>query len=405
MAEIAISVDHLSKQYQLGESVARYGRLTESLWRVITQPRRLRSGGSGRRKIWALSDVSLQAPWGEVTGVIGPNRAGKSTLLKILSNITQPTSGSATVYGRVGSLLEVGTGFHPELTGRENIFLSGAILGMSRAEIRRKFDNILEFAEVQEFVDTPLKRYSSGMQVRLGFAVAAHLEPEIMLVDEVLAVGDATFQRRSLAKMEDITREGRTVLFVSHNLKAVESLCTSAVLLERGKVVATGPVASVIDRYLESVKSVSLDSLAERQDRGGDGRLRIVGIEATVRTGTPGSIRFQYSGVSGLRNVEMLVGVYSSHGESVGWLSSEVTDSSLKELPPSGTIVCSFERTSLIPGSYSLNVHCTANGTMADYVKDAAIIDVAEGDFFGTGRLPPPGHGFVLIDHEWTIER
>ncbi len=383
MGEFAISVEHLSKQFQLGESVAQYGRLTESLWRLMTQPGRLRPGSSKGRKIWALSDVSFQAPWGEVTGVIGPNRAGKSTLLKILSQIIQPTSGSATIYGRVGSLLEVGTGFHPELTGRENVFLSGAILGMSRAEIRRKFDDIVDFAEVQEFIDTPLKRYSSGMQVRLGFAVAAHLEPEIMVVDEVLAVGDAAFQRRSLAKMGDITREGRTVLFVSHDLGAVEALCTSAVLLDRGRLAAAGPVSEVIDKYGESIKSVSLDSLAEREDRGGDGRLRIVGIEATVRTGAPASLRFHYAGDSAMRNVEMLVGVYSSRGESVAWLSSEMAGSPFKELPPSGTIVCSFEKTNLMPGRYSLNVHCIANGTLADYVQDAATVDVAEGDFFG----------------------
>jgi lipopolysaccharide transport system ATP-binding protein len=209
-----------------------------------------RNGNGPEEHLWALKDVSFEVAAGDVVGLIGSNGAGKSTLLKILSRITEPTLGCAKLYGRVGSLLEVGTGFHPELTGRENIFLSGAILGMRRAEIARKFDEIVAFADIEQFIDTPVKRYSSGMYVRLAFAVAAHLEPEILLVDEVLAVGDASFQKKCLGKMGDIARAGRTVLFVSHNMTSIESLCTSCLLIKSGKVEAKGTPAEIVGRYL-----------------------------------------------------------------------------------------------------------------------------------------------------------
>jgi lipopolysaccharide transport system ATP-binding protein len=261
MSDTAIRVEGLSKQYRLGARRQPYHTLSETLTTAVTSLwRRAGQGWQGRARgsavqaetIWALKDVSFQVKRGEVVGIVGRNGSGKSTLLKLLSRITHPTEGYAEIRGRVGSLLEVGTGFHPELTGRENIYLNGAILGMRRAEIERQFDAILAFAEVDKFIDTPVKRYSSGMRMRLAFAVAAHLEPEILLIDEVLAVGDAAFQKKCLQKMEDVGHQGRTVLFVSHNMPAVTRLCPRAILLEEGRVRQDGPAYQVAGGYLAS---------------------------------------------------------------------------------------------------------------------------------------------------------
>ncbi len=263
MSDIAIHCEGLSKQYRIGQREV-YRTLRDTLTDAMYAPfRRIRSAfqpsslpafqpPNGDNTIWALKDVSFEIKRGEVVGVIGRNGAGKSTLLKILSRITEPTEGVADIHGRVASLLEVGTGFHPELTGRENIYLNGAILGMKRVELDRKFDEIVAFAEVEKFIDTPVKHYSSGMYVRLAFAVAAHLEPEILLVDEVLAVGDATFQKKCLNKMQDVGRHGRTVLFISHNMPAITRLCPRTILLNEGRVVSDGPSHQVVSVYLQS---------------------------------------------------------------------------------------------------------------------------------------------------------
>jgi lipopolysaccharide transport system ATP-binding protein len=251
VSDFAIQARGLSKSYRIApnQSVGQYRTLQESIVDLARRPFR-RNASAARQTFWALQDVSFDVPHGEALGIIGKNGAGKSTLLKILARITSPTRGTADIYGRMGSLLEVGTGFHQELTGRENIYLNGAILGMSRADIGRRFDEIVAFAEIEQFLDTPVKRYSTGMFMRLAFAVAAHLEPEILIVDEVLAVGDAAFQAKSLGKMGDVARSGRTVLFVSHNLAAVSQLCQRALLLERGVVRTYGSVDSVVGLYL-----------------------------------------------------------------------------------------------------------------------------------------------------------
>jgi ABC-type polysaccharide/polyol phosphate transport system ATPase subunit len=258
---IAIDVDRLSKRYLLGEREA-YGALRDTLARALRAPLRWINGRAARasavrESIWALENVSFDIRQGEIIGVVGRNGSGKSTLLKILSRITEPTSGRAEIRGRVGSLLEVGTGFHPELTGRENVFVNGAILGMRRAEIRRKFDEIVSFSGIEQFIDTPVKHYSSGMQMRLAFSVAAHLQPQILLIDEVLAVGDAAFQRKCLGKMDDVSRDGRTVVFVSHQMNQLRRLCGRCLWLDSGRVVNMGPTAELLNRYEASFMEAS----------------------------------------------------------------------------------------------------------------------------------------------------
>jgi lipopolysaccharide transport system ATP-binding protein len=255
VSDKVIRSEGLSKLYRLGSGAHTYGRLTESMSNAFKAPFRMlrrRHRPPVEQDLWAVKDVSFDVDHGHAVGIIGRNGAGKTTLLKLLSRITEPTQGRAVLRGKVGSLLEVGTGFHPELTGRENVYLNGAILGMTRADIKRRFDEIVEFSEVARFLDTPVKRYSSGMQVRLAFAVAAHLEPEILIVDEVLAVGDAAFQRKCLGKMGDVTSEGRTVLFVSHNMSVVGRLCDRGIWMEAGRVAAEGPMEDVVRQYLGS---------------------------------------------------------------------------------------------------------------------------------------------------------
>jgi lipopolysaccharide transport system ATP-binding protein len=271
-----IKIDNLSKQYRIGAREA-YSTLRDTLMGTLRSPfKRFAGNGKTKETIWALSDVSLEVAPGEVLGIVGRNGAGKSTLLKILSRITEPTTGRVELYGRVGSLLEVGTGFHPELTGRENIYLNGAILGMQRREIEKKFDEIVAFAEIEKFLDTPVKRYSSGMYMRLAFAVAAHLEPEILLVDEVLAVGDAQFQKKCLGKMSQVAKQGRTVLFVSHNMTAIKSLCRRVAWLDQGQIVESGNTEQVVLSYLVKGSHATLEQVwDDPQTAPGNEKIRI----------------------------------------------------------------------------------------------------------------------------------
>jgi len=332
MTDVAIRCEGIAKQYRIGER-ERYRALRDVITDAVTAPfRRVRSGpqdsanGNGSNeetRFWALKDVSFEIKRGEVAGIIGRNGAGKSTLLKILSRITEPTRGSADIWGRVGSLLEVGTGFHPELTGRDNIFLNGAILGMNRAEIARKFDEIVAFAELEKFIDTPVKRYSSGMYMRLAFAVAAHLELEILLVDEVLAVGDASFQKKCLGKMGQVSREGRTILFVSHNMAAVKALCRKAILMRDGAVAASGMVADVADDYLlDTASGASAREWRDPATAPGNESVRISYIrisppkgsaEITIDTGVQIEIGFENL----LENINLGCTVYLTNREGV----------------------------------------------------------------------------------------
>jgi lipopolysaccharide transport system ATP-binding protein len=274
MSRIAISAHELSKEYRLGQLSGGYSTLREDIVQLAGAVTGRRRGAARRETIWALRGVSFDVEEGEVIGLIGRNGAGKSTLLRILSRITEPTSGYADVRGRVGSLLEVGTGFHPELTGRENVFLNGATLGMTRKEIARKFDEIVDFSGVERFIDTPVKRYSTGMYVRLAFAVAAHLEPEILLVDEVLAVGDAEFQRKCLGKLEDVTQEGRTIVFVSHNMSAIRGLCKRALFIDGGEIVFDGPTEQTVAKYLEQAVVTGAVVQGEELERRMQGLIR-----------------------------------------------------------------------------------------------------------------------------------
>jgi lipopolysaccharide transport system ATP-binding protein len=413
MGTVAIRAERLGKAYRIRQmpGVGRYRTLQEELIGLLRWP--FARGRSGERQtvLWALRDVSFVIEQGEVVGLIGRNGAGKSTLLKLLARITTPTCGEADVYGRVGSLLEVGTGFHPELTGRENVFLNGAILGMRRREIARRFDEIVAFAEVEPFLDTPVKRYSSGMYMRLAFAVAAHLDTEILVVDEVLAVGDAAFQRKCLGKMEDVARAGRTVLFVSHNLAAIQRLCTKAYFLEQGQIRAAGIPQEVVHRYLDFVSETPRADLADRVDRQGSGKLRFLDCQLAGGAeslgvpvcGAPATVILRYQGQPPLRNVHISVGLYTPTGEGALYLSNDFSPVVFDHLPASGTVHCRLDRLPLMPGSYVVNLYCTVNGLLADWVIDAVRFEVGEGDFFGTGKLPPPGYGSVLVPQAWEI--
>lgn len=402
-----IEANGLSKRYRLGTS-ATYGRLTESLANTLSLRRRRPPDEAAT--LWALRDVSFEVEQGEVVGLIGRNGAGKSTLLKILSRITEPTRGTVRLRGRVGSLLEVGTGFHPELTGRENIVLNGSILGMKRREIEAKFDEIVAFAEMSKFLDTPVKRYSSGMYVRLAFAVAAHLDPEVLLVDEVLAVGDIAFQRKCLGKMSDVATQGRTVLFVSHNMAAIENLCNRALLLEDGEISERGPVDQVIPEYLRRMESTDVRPLADRVDREGNGRIRFTGLEthsekggSVLVSGADGELIIQFEAVPDVRRVQVSVGVFTPLGDGVLYLANELTGQPMDSVPAQGSFHCRIPRTPLTPGLYSVNLFVTVAGHIADWVRDAGRIQVVEGDYFSSGRLPPSGYGSVMVDHDWAV--
>lgn len=363
---------------------------------------------------WALRDINLEIKQGEVVGIIGRNGAGKSTLLKVLSRITPPTTGKITYNGRIASLLEVGTGFHRELTGRENIFLNGSILGMKRAEIARKFDEIVAFAEVEKFIDTPVKFYSSGMYVRLAFSVAAHLEPEILVVDEVLAVGDASFQKKCLGKMDDVAKQGRTILLVSHNMTAVSSLCTRAIYLKGGRVSASGVPDHTIDRYLSDGQTIGLSPLSDRLDRAGSGELRLTQIDiadsgtnevSTVRSGQNVNmvLRFETHSPQPVRRVSFEIGVYNHLDQLVFLCGDDFSGSPSETLPRQGMAICRVRRLPLPPGTYRLNIYCGRHGKVVDWIRDAAVLSVAEGDFFGTGRFPSGYGGLVFVDQQWEI--
>jgi lipopolysaccharide transport system ATP-binding protein len=403
--EPVLSVQALAKRYRLGARRRVYRTLRDSLSGLMRRREKEPQGD-----FWALKDISFELGEGRVLGLIGHNGAGKSTLLKILSRITEPTAGRAVLHGRVGSLLEVGTGFHGELSGRENIYLNGAILGMKRAEIARQFDRIVAFAEVEPFVDTAVKHYSSGMYLRLAFAVAAHLEPEILLVDEVLAVGDAAFQKRCLGKIGEVAEEGRTVIFVSHNLSAVERLCDSALLLNHGRVAFQGSTADAIDRYLQS-GSAAQGLLVEPERRPGRGRVRFTRVRALcdgrpavhLTSGSRVELLFDYETADGaeVEGIRIRVAWTNLLGDTLFIL---INDGASSRLPgPSGTVRAVIPKLPLHQGTYRLSAWIKSGRDLEDRVSDALELTVAGGDFFGTGVAWPADSGPFLVPHSFEI--
>ncbi|WP_020587230.1 ABC transporter ATP-binding protein [Desulfobacter curvatus] len=365
---------------------------------------------------WALKDLSFKVAQGERLGLIGRNGAGKSTLLKILSRITWPTTGQVKINGRVSSLLEVGTGFHPELTGRENIYLNGAILGMNRTEIRRKFDEIVWFAEIEKFLDTPAKRYSSGMYLRLAFAVAAHLEPDILLVDEVLAVGDASFREKCLGKMRDVGRQGRTIIMVSHSMAAIENLCTRVLVLDKGQKIMEGSPARTIQGYLNAFDDKDkILSIEQWDDRRGTGEIRIHSFcvldheRQPVNTLVSGKyyiFRFGYkAGIDKAKSIDFSFTVSDRNGRVL--FRNRTLESGL-DLPatlcPKGYLDCRIPRLGLTRGRYAFGFTMIVDGVESDHLPGAQglYFDVMDGDFFGTSQMSDLAP--VIVDHKWTID-
>lgn len=413
MSDNTIEVRNLGKKYIINhQQKEQYTALRDVITNKVKSIGKKKIETGAQEEFWALKDVSFDIKQGDKVGIIGRNGAGKSTLLKLMSRITEPTTGSIKIKGRVASLLEVGTGFHPELTGRENIFLNGAILGMGKQEIKKKFDEIVEFAEVEKFLDTPVKRYSSGMYVRLAFSVAAHLEPEILIVDEVLAVGDAQFQKKCLGKMGDVSKEGRTVLFVSHNMGAIQQLCDKGILLDKGQI--HGGITNIGDAvscYLENKKNVGL--LIERTDRKGDSRVIINKISIfqtnsnnyeAITSGQAISIQLHYENKTGhrLNDIEVVAGIYDSSGRVISFFENKVVNTILNAECPRGIWECSIKRNILIPGNYYINYHIRDQFGLMDWVQNAVTFQVYEGDFFSTGRSTYTQLGGVFVEQLWT---
>ncbi|MCY7273322.1 MAG: ABC transporter ATP-binding protein [Phormidesmis sp. CAN_BIN44] len=423
MSDTVIRVENLSKKYVLNhqQEGQKYKALRDvmadgakAIGKKLLKPSKAIANPS-REEFWALKDVSFEIKQGDRVGIIGRNGAGKSTLLKVLSRIVEPTSGRIGIRGRVASLLEVGTGFHPELTGRENIYLNGAILGMGKAEIVRKFDEIVAFAEVERFLDTPVKRYSSGMYVRLAFAVAAHLEPEVLIVDEVLAVGDTQFQKKCLGKMEDVGKEGRTVIFVSHTMSAVEALCNRGIVLQAGSIVLDDAPQKAINAYLENAFNLQEEvPLSERRDRSGSGKVRASSFRVldqqgkevtTLRSGEDYHFEVGYENQVGRRLTDVVVSlyIYDNKNNVVLLFRTNFTDSNLSLESDSGHILCQIKNFPLASDSYRLAIFLShADKEILDYVEDAAHLAVEGGDFFGTGSSGLPNHCKVLVKTEWS---
>lgn len=419
MKNTVISVENLTKQYDLGViGTGTISRDLERWWaRVRKQPDPYSTIGQkdaferAGESILALDNVSFKVDQGEALGIIGRNGAGKSTLLKILSRVTAPTSGVVKVKGRIGSLLEVGTGFHPELTGRENVYLNGAILGMRKHEVTRKFDEIVDFSGVEKFIDTPVKRYSSGMYVRLAFAVAAHLDPEILIVDEVLAVGDAEFQKKCLGKMGDVAGEGRTVLFVSHNMVSIQKLCPRSIRLQAGKITQEGRTSDVIrDYFIVEEDTDELISLDFRKDRKGDQSLHFTSVEILNEddqkidhaiSGQDVRFRFFYRSSFVAKSQDVCVSfVVNDQEYPLSNINSVDRGQNCMDLFEEGYFECIWPNLNLTSRSYSCSLYCSINGKIADWIESAFSLEVIDGDFYNSGKKIGFQSKF-LVNHVW----
>ncbi|MBP5771642.1 MAG: ABC transporter ATP-binding protein [Bacteroidaceae bacterium] len=423
----AIEFENIGKQYRLG--LVSSGTISHDLnrWWTMNVLRKedpyLRIGETNDRAhrgksdyVWALKDINFSVEEGDVVGIIGKNGAGKSTLLKLLSRVTAPTTGTIRARGRIASLLEVGTGFHPEMTGRENIYMNGAIMGMTKAEITRKLDEIVDFSGCERYIDTPVKRYSSGMTVRLGFAIAAHLEPEILVVDEVLAVGDAEFQKKAIGKMQDVSRgEGRTVLFVSHNMAAVRRLCKKGVVLANGQLHYQGEINSAIDEYMMLSFAISSGTSVANLPRTGkcSGKIKFIGIEFLDRNNMPITphcgqflrIRLKLNAVEKLNGCRISLGVYDMFGSILTTFPTDVTMDSFHIEKGEHYAILDIEKLPLTVGSYRLLLWSDIYKECADYIDRIIIMNVEQDDFYGLGR-EIPSHVFgkvVLCEHKWSV--
>ena len=423
MSQVAIRVEHLSKIYKLGEIGT--GTLSQDIERWIRvnllkleDPFANIDTQQGTRKhkneqVKILEDINFEINKGEAVGIIGKNGAGKSTLLKILSRITSPTTGRIKIYGRLASLLEVGTGFHPELTGRENIFLNGALLGMKKNEIMSKFEEIVEFSGIAKFIDTPVKRYSSGMYVRLAFAVAAHLESEILIVDEVLAVGDAEFQKKCLGKMQDITKgEGRTILFVSHNLAAVENFCEKSIFIEKGKLKMIGETNSIIQQYLTTVSSVGGLKLSELTDRKGNQQLRFLdywfeqdgiycetNLEAFVNLKI--GIEYEVKDYENIQNLQIDLGINDMYEQRISLLTTTISNERIPNTN-NNKIVFEINQFPIAPGSYNCTLFSTINGEITDWISNIMQFNVLEKDYYKSGKIITNNVSKALLNYTST---
>jgi len=419
---ISIKIQNLSKQYRLGLVSSR--TLSHDInrwWQIQIRGKEdpyLKIGESNIRDqrgdseyVWALRDINLEVEEGEVLGIIGKNGAGKSTLLKILSKVTAPTTGIIKARGRIASLLEVGTGFHQEMTGRENIYLNGAILGMTKDEIKRKLDEIIDFAGIERYIDTPVKRFSSGMMVRLGFAVAAHLEPEILVVDEVLAVGDLEFQKKATGKIKDVnTQKGRTVLFVSHNMSSVQAICKRGLILQNGEIFKVGDVNDIINTYLAE-NSLSRKKHYKRLEISKE---QIAWIEeAYVSTNNKEAsillcgqdIEFiiKYRSNKTNQKADIFMGIYDAYNEKLFHLGTKYSNIETFKTKEKGTIACKIPKTPLIRGNYSVNIALIINGETHDHVQNAFTFKIENGDFYGNGKLPDLYGNKFLVEQFWRI--
>lgn len=456
MSDIAIKIHNIGKKYRIGERYNKYQTLrynissfsSKKFKSVISAIGKNRANHNNSRKsgtelalsdeneklvgkmdqaekikdslnniVWSLRNVSFNIARGEIVGIIGRNGAGKSTLMKIISGITEPSEGRIEIYGRIGSLLEVGTGFHPELTGRENIYLNGAIMGMKKREIDEKFDEIVAFSEVEKFIDTPVKFYSSGMRVRLGFSVAAHLEPEILIIDEVLAVGDAAFQKKCLGKLDEVsTADGRTVLFVTHDMASIQSLCSRVILLENGEMVAEGSAKKIVDQYINSMSSFEAIPLIDRKDadKSNDNSVTATSLEIeNLKTDEPirptsqivFKIGYKSENKEPIRNLVVQVVIRDAKtGRGLTLLNSDNSVGMPELLPPQGTIVCVTDRTYITPGKCVIDI-CFLKGTTYVYVlENAGSFNVEEEIVYGSQNITRDWCAY-LLKHTWSIEK
>ena len=409
-SDVAVSVRGLSKSYTIAHNAENHSTAAEALMHRLKNP----LSKPDTETFWALKDVEFDIQKGDVVGIIGRNGAGKSTLLKVLSRITEPTTGQIDLYGRVGSLLEVGTGFHPELTGRENVYLNGAILGMKKSEIARQFDAIVDFSGTEQFLDTPVKRYSSGMYVRLAFAVAAHLNPEILIIDEVLSVGDAEFQNKCMGKMKDVASSGRTVIFVSHNINSVVALCTKGLVLQRGRMLTYGNVDQALEAYLSHGVPKDAVDLRDHPTRKPTDKVHIEALKlsddkgrptATFRPGAPVNISIQMKTYTRLGSPRLGIGVNNARGERVFAVGNFLSDSELRSMSGNETINARFLLPNLLPGTYSLEMSFSdGDHNFLDSLSGAAFIEVEDINLLNSTFPYFPDMGDVLVPSQWSLE-